>query len=180
MCRARLPDWIAGARPAYPGATRGTRPEPERPEPGSLAPKKAAVENTAMENTAMENTAMEYGVHGEDGMDVGGRHPMSLEVLRQEARDELAALIELRCRLGDDPWEFLPDLPTVDEQVVLTLRQEAIEAHELSEARARAYHPSAAPRERERFEYQLLRRVALARPELTPAVWSMLGRLDAA
>ena len=33
------------------------------------------------------------------------RHPMSLELLRQEARDELAAVIEFRCRLGDDPWE---------------------------------------------------------------------------
>ena len=52
------------------------------------------------------------------------RHPMSLELLRQEARDELAAVIEFRCRLGDDPWDFLPDLPTVDEQVVLTLREE--------------------------------------------------------
>ena len=75
-----------------------------------------------------------------------GRHPMSLELLRQEARDELAAVIEFRCRLGDDPWEFLPDLPTVDEQVVLTLREETIEAHDLAEARSRAYHPSAALR----------------------------------
>ncbi|WP_460537762.1 MULTISPECIES: hypothetical protein [Humibacter] len=108
------------------------------------------------------------------------RHPMSLELLRQEARDELAAVIEFRCRLGDDPWDFLPDLPTVDEQVVLTLREETIEAHDLAEARSRAYHPSAAPQERERFEYQLLRRVALDHPELTPAVWGMLGRLNAA
>ncbi|WP_245558957.1 hypothetical protein [Humibacter albus] len=105
---------------------------------------------------------------------------MSLEVLRQEARDELAAVIELRCRLGDDPWEFLPDLPSVDEQVVLTLREETIEAHDLSEARARAYHPAASREARERFEYQLLRRVALDHPDLTPAVWGMLGRLNAA
>jgi hypothetical protein len=96
------------------------------------------------------------------------RHPMSLELLRQEARDELAAVI------------FLPELPTVDEQVVLTLREETIEAHDLAEARSRAYHPSAAREEREQFEYQLLRRVALDHPELTPAVWSMLGRLNAA
>jgi hypothetical protein len=108
------------------------------------------------------------------------RHPMSLELLRQEARDELAAVIEFRCRLGDDPWEFLPELPTVDEQVVLTLREETIEVHDLAEARSRAYHPSAAREEREQFEYQLLRRVALDHPELTPAVWSMLGRLNAA
>ena len=107
-------------------------------------------------------------------------HPMSLEVLRQEARDELAAVIEFRCRLGDDPWEFLPELPTVDEQVVLTLRDETIDLHDLREARSRAYHPAAPREERERFEYQLLRRVALDHPELTPAVWGMLGRLNAA
>ncbi|MGA0566745.1 hypothetical protein ACO2Q7_05390 [Rathayibacter sp. KR2-224] len=108
------------------------------------------------------------------------RPPMSLELLRQEARDELAAVIEFRCRLGDDPWDFLPDLPTVDEQVVLTLREETIEAHDLGEARARAYHPSSPRHEREHFEYQLLRRVALDHPELTRAVWGMLGRLNAA
>ncbi len=113
-------------------------------------------------------------------MDAYRRHPMSLEALRQEARDELAAVVELRCRLGDDPWDFMPDLPTVDEQVVLTLRDETIQAHDLGEARAKAYHPSAPPEERERFEYQLLRRVALDHPELTRAVWGMLGRLNAA
>ncbi|WP_338014706.1 hypothetical protein [Agromyces mariniharenae] len=50
----------------------------------------------------------------------------TLERLRQDARDELAALIELRCRLGEDPWVFLPDLPSVDEQVVATLREERL------------------------------------------------------
>jgi hypothetical protein len=113
-------------------------------------------------------------------MDARYRNPMSLELLRQEARDELDAVIELRCRLGDDPWDFLHELPTVDEQVVLTLREETVDAHELREARSRAYHPAAAPQERERFEYQLLRRVALDHPELTPAVWGMLGKLNAA
>ncbi len=104
-----------------------------------------------------------------------------LEMLRREARDELAAIIELKCRLGDDPWEFLPDLPSVDEQVVLTLRLERIEAAGLEEDRARAYHPSAARDAAERFEYGLLRGIALDHPELTRAVWSLLGRLhDAA
>ncbi|NDU79653.1 hypothetical protein GWI34_44765, partial [Actinomadura sp. DSM 109109] len=44
--------------------------------------------------------------------------PRSIEVLRQQARDELAAIIEHRCRAGEDPWHFIPDLPSVDEQVV--------------------------------------------------------------
>ncbi|HWU45828.1 MAG TPA: hypothetical protein VN133_03610 [Humibacter sp.] len=107
------------------------------------------------------------------------RRPISLEVLRQEARDELGAIIEFRCRLGDDPWDFLPDLPSVDEQVVLTLRAESIETHDLAEARARAYHPSAPPERAEEFEYQLLRRIALDHPDLTTTVWSMLDRINA-
>ncbi len=104
-----------------------------------------------------------------------------LEARRQEARDELSAIIELKCRLGDDPWEFLPDLPSVDEQVVLTLRLERIEAAGLDTERARAYHPTAPRDAAERFEYELLRGIALDHPGLTQAVWSLLGRLhDAA
>ena len=49
----------------------------------------------------------------------------SLEVLRAEAHDELAALIELRCRNGEDPWDVIPGLPTVDEQVVISIRAAA-------------------------------------------------------
>ncbi|BDZ50098.1 hypothetical protein GCM10025867_23390 [Frondihabitans sucicola] len=44
----------------------------------------------------------------------------SLEVLRAEAHDELRTLIELRCRGGEDPWEVIPELPSVDEQVVIS------------------------------------------------------------
>jgi hypothetical protein len=110
---------------------------------------------------------------------VYAHHPISLELLRQEARDELSAVIEYRCRLGDDPWEFLPDLPSVDEQVVLTLRAETIELHDLGEQRSRAYHPSADPVRARDFEYQLLRRIALDHPELTQTVWTMLGKINA-
>jgi hypothetical protein len=104
-----------------------------------------------------------------------------LETRRREARDELSAIIELKCRLGDDPWEFLPELPTVDEQVVLTMRLERIEAAGLEAERARAYHPTAAHTAAERFEYEVLRSIALDHPPLTSAVWGLLGRLhDAA
>ena len=48
--------------------------------------------------------------------------PTSVEVLRQQARDELSAIIEHRCRAGEDPWQFIPELPSVDEQVVISLR----------------------------------------------------------
>ncbi|QTX04046.1 hypothetical protein [Agromyces archimandritae] len=100
-----------------------------------------------------------------------------LEQLRREARDELAALIDLRCRLGEDPWSFLPDLPSVDEQVVATLREERLQWAEWSNARARAYHPAARDGEAERFEFELLRGIATEHPELSPAVWSFLDRV---
>ncbi|NEN07126.1 hypothetical protein G3T36_14780 [Diaminobutyricibacter tongyongensis] len=104
--------------------------------------------------------------------------PTSLEVLRQQARDELSAVIEYRCRLGDDPWEFIPDLPSVDEQVVHTLREDAIDTYGLGEERARAHHPTASRTTLVRFEYQLLRQIALDHPDLSTAVWGMLDRLD--
>lgn len=101
----------------------------------------------------------------------------TLERLRQDARDELAALIELRCRLGEDPWVFLPELPSVDEQVVATLREERMHSEHWSPARARAYHPTAREGEAERFEYELLREIALEHPELSAAVWSVLEKV---
>jgi hypothetical protein len=105
---------------------------------------------------------------------VTGRLPISLELLRQEARDELAAVIEYRCRQGDDPWEFIPDLPSVDEHVVHTLRADTIARLDLAEVQSRAHHPSSEPGRREEFEYEVLRRIALDHPELTPAVWRLL------
>lgn len=108
-----------------------------------------------------------------------GRVPISLELLRQEARDELSAVIEYRCRMGDDPWEFIPELPSVDEHVVHTLRADTIAARELGDERSRAHHPASGPEKRANFEYDLLRQIALEHPELTPAVWRILGRIDA-
>ncbi|GAA4372079.1 hypothetical protein [Agromyces bauzanensis] len=102
----------------------------------------------------------------------------TLERLRQDARDELAALIELRCRLGEDPWIFLPELPSVDEQVVSTLREERLHSERWSPARARAYHPTARRGDASRFEYELLREIALDHPDLSTAVWSLLDRVD--
>ncbi|GAA2029280.1 hypothetical protein GCM10009819_11290 [Agromyces tropicus] len=103
--------------------------------------------------------------------------PSTLERLRQDARDELSALIELRCRLGEDPWSFLPEMPSVDEQVVATLREERMHSERWAPARARAYHPTARRGAVERFEYDLLREIALDHPELSSAVWNMIGRV---
>ena len=90
------------------------------------------------------------------------RRRASLELLRAEAADELAVVIAERLRAGEDPWDFMDDLPTIDELVVFTLRAENIEANGGS-------RPNAAR------HYRVLRQIALDYPPLTRAVWRLLG-----
>ena len=85
----------------------------------------------------------------------------SVELLRAEAADELSVLVEERLRADEDPWEFMDDLPTVDELVVLMLRAENILTTGL---------PSTGIR-----HYRVLRQIALDYPPLTRAVWRLLG-----
>jgi hypothetical protein len=85
----------------------------------------------------------------------------SLELLRAEASDELSVLVEERLRGGEDPWEFMGDLPTVDELVVFMLRAENIEANG-------GQRPNASR------HYRVLRQIALDYPPLTRAVWRLL------
>jgi len=86
----------------------------------------------------------------------------SLELLRAEAADELSVLVEERIREGEDPWDFMEDLPSVDELVVLTLRAENI-------ASDGGNKPTASR------NYRVLRQIALQYPPLTRAVWRLLG-----
>jgi hypothetical protein len=86
----------------------------------------------------------------------------SLELLRAEAADELSVLVHERLRAGEDPWEFMEVLPSVDELVVLTLRAENIAANGGS-------RPNAAR------HYRVLRQIALQYPSLTRAVWRLIG-----
>lgn len=86
----------------------------------------------------------------------------SLELLRAEATDELSVLIEERLRDGEDPWDFMEDLPSVDELVVLTLRAENI-------ASDGGVRPTQAR------NYRVMRQIALDYPPLTGAVWRLLG-----
>ncbi len=86
----------------------------------------------------------------------------SLELLRAEAADELSVLVEERLRAGEDPWDFMDDLPSVDELVVLTLRAENISA-------------DGGVRPTEARNYRVLRQIALEHPPLTRAVWRLLG-----
>lgn len=101
-----------------------------------------------------------------------------LMTLRAEARDELQAEIEQRCRQGEDPWQFIPDMPSVDERVVRILRADTIDALGLREMRAQAYHPAAPRKRAEEFEFGVLRLIALEHPDLTTTVWQMLSRID--
>ncbi|MFV0373535.1 tryptophan synthase subunit alpha [Microbacterium sp.] len=86
----------------------------------------------------------------------------SLELLRAEAADELSVIVDERLRAGEDPWDFMEDLPTVDELVVLTLRAENI-------AGDGGVRPTAARSER------VLRQIGLDYPPLIRAVWRLLG-----
>lgn len=90
------------------------------------------------------------------------RRRASLELLRAEASDELSVVVHERLLGGEDPWEFMEDLPSVDELVVLTLRAENIAAND-------GAIPNAAR------HYRVLRQIALDYPELTRAVWRLLG-----
>lgn len=86
----------------------------------------------------------------------------SLELLRAEAADELSVLVHERLRAGEDPWEFMEDLPSVDELVVFMLRAENIAANGGSRPNATRH-------------YRVLRQIALDYPPLTRAVWRLLG-----
>jgi len=86
----------------------------------------------------------------------------SLELLRAEAADELSVLVDERLRAGEDPWEFMEDLPSIDELVVFILRAENIAANG-------GARPNAAR------HYRVLRQIALDYPPLTAAVWRLIG-----
>jgi hypothetical protein len=90
------------------------------------------------------------------------RRRESLELLRAEAADERSVLIHERLRAGEDPWDFMEDLPTVDELVVFMLRAENIADNGGSRPNATRH-------------YRVLRQIALDYPPLTRAVWRLLG-----
>ena len=89
------------------------------------------------------------------------RRRASLEVLRAEAADERSVLVDERLRSGEDPWDFMSELPSVDEIVVLLLRSERI-------------LPPHAVRPGHDVSDLVLRRIVDDYPPLAPTVWSML------
>lgn len=94
------------------------------------------------------------------------RRRASLEVLRAEASQELETVVHERLLAGEDPWDFMEELPTVDELVVYLLRAEAVTAN-----------GSVLPGPTR--EYRVLRQIALEHPALTSTVWRLIGTLAA-
>ncbi|MGO2660487.1 hypothetical protein [Mycetocola reblochoni] len=109
----------------------------------------------------------------------------TLSARRADARLELSAIVEHRARDGEDPAEFLPELPGIDEIVVRALVDEQLHsrglAAEFALARlAAASHIEDAEEHRatvDRIELSVLRDIAELHPDLTRAVWSMIGRI---
>jgi hypothetical protein len=106
--------------------------------------------------------------------------------LREFARDELDVLIEHRSRQGEDPWDFLPDMPTVDELVVLSLRDDALDErgitaeYVLTRLAARSTRSDAEQHRLalERIDADIIRSIGIAYPALTRTAWTMLGRFQ--
>lgn len=83
-------------------------------------------------------------------------------MLRAEAADERAVLVHERLRFGEDPWDFMTELPTTDELVVLLLRADVVEDRG-GDVRDRGWND------------RVLRSIALEYPELSTTVWRMLA-----
>lgn len=110
-----------------------------------------------------------------------------IEQLREFARIERTAVMELRGRQGEDPLSTLAELPSVDELVVRELRDEMLEDRgqlaEFSMARLAAQGSGADAdvhrANADRVEFELLSEIAEHHPELTVAAWAAAGRLSA-
>ncbi|UCR88256.1 hypothetical protein [Mycetocola spongiae] len=110
---------------------------------------------------------------------------LDLARLRRDATLERSVLIENRCRAGEDPHDFLAELPTIDELVVQELRAEAIEErgltaqYLLARLASRSSRENAAEhrRDADQLEREVLREIGLRHPDLTRTVWHLMGDL---
>ena len=108
--------------------------------------------------------------------------------LRADARLERETILEHRVRDGEDPAIAYEETPDVDDFVVISLRDELLEHRgqpaEFGLARLAALSggPDAVEHQRttDRVEFELLRDIAAAVPELTVAVWRVGNRLNIA
>ncbi len=94
-------------------------------------------------------------------------------------------MLEQRGRSGEDPAVSIATIPSVDELVVRELRDDLLDERgqqaEFLLARLASRSSAADAGEHrsnaDRVEFELLREIAAAYPELTPAVWEAAGRL---
>lgn len=114
-----------------------------------------------------------------------------LEQLRLFARIERDTILEHMMRDGRDPADAVVEVPSVDEFVVTALRDDLLEERgqlaefALARLAGRASGDSAVSelsaeahrRDADLVEFALLREIAVLAPELTPAVWSLSGKL---
>ncbi|SKC35186.1 hypothetical protein ACUWEX_00150 [Okibacterium fritillariae] len=111
--------------------------------------------------------------------------PHQLEKMRADARLELYVLYEHRSRQGEDPADFVHELPSADELVVAAIRDDELHdsglaaQHGMARLAGLSSLPDAAQHRQnaDDVEFELLRRIALEHPSLMRAAWSMMGRI---
>lgn len=106
--------------------------------------------------------------------------------LRADAQLERATILEYRVRRGEDPAAAYAETPEIDDFVVTAIRDELLEERgklaEFGLARLAASSGSSDAEihraNADRVEFDLLREIASAVPELTVAVWRLAARLN--
>lgn len=109
-----------------------------------------------------------------------------LQKLRADARLERLTILEYRVRGGQDPAIAFEEVPELDDFVVAALRDELLEERgQLAEyglarlaGRSTAADAAIHQANADRVEFELLREIADAVPELAVAVWRAAGKLD--
>lgn len=108
--------------------------------------------------------------------------------MRRHAALARRVLIESRVRAGEDPLEIIAELPALEDDLVIALRDDALDAEGLGAqyALARmlerdASRPDAAyyREQADAIDARLFRAIGLEHPTLTRAAWRALAALDA-
>ncbi|MGO1543065.1 MAG: hypothetical protein ACTHXA_01865 [Gulosibacter sp.] len=112
--------------------------------------------------------------------------PSSFAELRELAELERESIIEQRVRGGEDPAQIFAEIPDTDEYLVLLLRDDALEARGLTAeySLARLAEQTAQEgaddlrRTADGIDAKLYRAIARQYPQLSRAVWRMLGEVE--
>lgn len=110
----------------------------------------------------------------------------SLAELRELAQFERESIIERRVRGGEDPANVFAEIPDTDEYLVLLLRDDALESRGLTAEYALARLAEQTQqdgaedlrRTANGIDAKLFRAIAREYPQLSRAVWRMLGDVE--